>query len=590
MVARELLSGQTFRLSNDELRARVEAPFPTGPDSLFVAYYASAELGCFLALGWPPPKRIVDLYAEFRCQTSGLPVPCGNGMLGALAGHGLDCISVAEKDEMRQLAIRGGPFTLSERQALLDYCEADVTSLSKLWSVMLPRIDLPRALLRGRYMLAAARMERNGVPIDTEMLKEIRTHWPGIQNALIEQIDSQYRLTDGKGLYNGRTFKADRFAAWLAGADIPWPRLPSGRLALDDDTFRAMSKTHPAVAPLRELRHALSDLRLESLAVGSDGRNRCLLSAFASKTSRNQPSNAKFIFGPSVWLRGLIRPEPGTGVAYLDFEQQEFAIGAALSHDASMMSAYKSGDPYLEFAKQARAAPPNATKATHQAVREQFKVCALGVQYGMGERSLAERLNESQAHARALLQLHRQTYPRYWEWIQAAVDHAMLYGWLQTVFGWRVHVGLDPNPRSLANFCVQGNGAEMLRLACCLATEQGIKVCAPIHDALLVEARIGEIDEAVARCQQAMAEASRIVLGGFELRTDAKIVRFPDRYMDPRGERMWKIVTELLVAARNADSTAASVPSVVHPTCTTNGTPPVSAVVHPSRLISISSS
>jgi DNA polymerase I len=66
---------------------------------------------------------------------------------------------------------------------------------------------------------------------------------------------------------------------------------------------------------MRELRSALSELRLNDLAVGRDGRNRTLLSAFRSGTGRNQPSNAKFIFGPSVWLRGLIQPPPGHGIA-----------------------------------------------------------------------------------------------------------------------------------------------------------------------------------------------------------------------------------------------------------------------------------
>jgi len=58
---------------------------------------------------------------------------------------------------------------------------------------------------------------------------------------------------------------------------------------------------------------------------------------------------------------------------------------------------------------------------------------------------------------------------------------------LQTVFGWRVYVGPRANPRSLTNFPMQANGAEMLRLACCLATERGVAVCAPVHDALLLE-------------------------------------------------------------------------------------------------------
>jgi N-glycosylase/DNA lyase len=43
-----------------------------------------------------------------------------------------------------------------------------------------------------------------------------------------------------------------------------------------------------------------------------------------------------------------------------------------------------------------------------------------------------------------------------------------------------------------------------------------------------------------------MADASRIVLADvLELRTDVKIVRAPDRYMDPRGRRMWDTVARL---------------------------------------------
>ena len=294
----------------------------------------------------------------------------------------------------------------------------------------------------------------------------------------------------------------------------------------------------PAVAPLRELRHSLGEMRLFSdLAVGIDGRNRCLLSPFRSITGRNQPSNARFIFGPSCWLRSLIQPEPGRAVAYVDWSQQEFGIAAALSGDTAMMDAYTSGDPYLTFAKQARAVPADATKKSHPREREQFKVCALAVQYGMGPQSLARSLGQPEAMARELLRLHRETYPTFWRWSDSAVNHAMLRGWLQTVFGWRVQVGPRANPRSLANFPMQANGAEMLRLACCLATERGVAVCAPVHDALLVEGPAGrDSRRGSSTPKRAMTEASRVVLSGFELRSDAKIVCHPDRYSDPRGE------------------------------------------------------
>jgi hypothetical protein len=122
----------------------------------------------------------------------------------------------------------------------------------------------------------------------------------------------------------------------------------------------------------------------------------------------------------------------------------------------------------------------------------------------------------------------------------------MLHGYLETVFGWRVHVGADANPRSLRNFVMQANGGEMLRLACCLATERGIVVCAPVHDALLIEGSADGIEDVVTETRRVMREASEEVLAGFPLRTDAKVVRHPDRYMDDRGRQMWESVQRLL--------------------------------------------
>ena len=541
LVAREFRSGRTLRLWQDDLRGRRVPPYPIGPDVLFVAYYASAELGCHLALGWPLPARVLDLYAEFRKIANGLSPPNGFGLLGALTWHGLDAMDAAEKDTMRELAIRGGPWTAEEREALLAYCESDVLALAKLLPAMVPELDLPRAVAcRGRFMGAVARMEWAGVPIDTETLSRLRDGWESVQDRLIQEVDSRF------GVFDGRTFKAERWARWLARSRVPWPRLESGELALDDDTFREMARGYPDVALMRELRVSLSQLRLHELAVGSDGRNRVLLSPFRSKTGRNQPSNSRFIFGPSTWLRGLIKPEPGRAVAYVDWSQQEFGIAASLSGDEAMMEAYRSGDPYLAFGKRAGRIPADGTKQTHGAERDLFKACVLGVQYGMGPESLARRIGKPTAYGRELLQLHRETYPTFWRWSDGAETHAMLLGRLQTVFGWTLRVGADANPRSLRNFPCQANGAEMLRLACCLASEWGVSIVAPIHDAVMVEGPTDAIDEIVARTQEAMAEASEIILDGFRLQSDAKIVRWPNRYMDERGREFWGRVVALL--------------------------------------------
>jgi DNA polymerase I len=160
--------------------------------------------------------------------------------------------------------------------------------------------------------------------------------------------------------------------------------------------------------------------------------------------------------------------------------------------------------------------------------------------------ALTQRIGQAPIRARELLRLHRETYRVFWRWSDSAVDHAMLTGSLHTVFGWRVRVPPVSNERSLRNFPMQANGAEMLRLACCLGTERGVEVCAPVHDAVLICAQLERLEADVARMREAMAEASRIVLNGFELGTDAHIVRYPEPYMDERGVVMWSRVMGLI--------------------------------------------
>jgi DNA polymerase I len=540
LVGHEIRSGRTVRLWRDEFDS--QPPWPSGPDILFVAYFASAELGCCRVLGWPAPLRILDLYTEFRCLTNGLPVPAGRGLLGALTYYGIDGIGAIEKDEMRDLVLRGGPWSAEERSAILDYCDSDVMAMARLLPRMAPPIEqmLGPALLRGRYMAAVAAMEHHGVPIDMETLDQVRAHWGAIKDQLITAVDASY------GIYSKQTFKHDRFESWLQEQGIEWPRLPSGHLELKESTFREMAKGHPEIAPLHELRSTLSELRLNKLAVGPDARNRTLLSPFQSLTGRNQPGNSKFVFGPATWIRGLIKPPVGHAIAYIDWSQQEFGIAAALSRDPEMQAAYASGDPYLALGERIGVVPPGATKDTHTAEREMLKVIVLAMFYGMREHSFAGRIGRPVPEAKQLLLKLREAFPVFWAWSERSVDWALLLGEIKTVFHWRFKTVACDNRRTLANFPMQANGAEMMRLACCYCTEAGIEVCAPVHDALLICAPLEQIESDAARTQAFMQKAGRIVLGGFLLKSDAKIVRWPDRYMDRRGEVMWATIMRLL--------------------------------------------
>ena len=405
------------------------------------------------------------------------------------------------------------------------------------------QLALTQALLRGRYTVAVAKREFSGTPVDTELFASLMLHWPELCLHLIEAFDQDY------GIYESSTFKQAKFECWVAAQALPWPQTDNGKLKIDEATFRQMSKSHTEVAPLHELRVTLAQMRSLNLHVGADGRNRTLLSPFAAKTSRNQPSTTKFIFGNSAWLRSLIKPEKGFGLAYADFSSQEIAVAAALSGDQRMWQAYVSGDPYMAFAIQAGLAPTGATKASHKEVRNRCKQIVLGVGYGMGAEAIAIGAGIHKVEANGLLNSHKMIYHVFWKWAEANQMLALIGEPLVTPLGWKLQLRNDPDPndRSLLNWPMQSTGADIMRLAACMLTEAGIEVCCPIHDAFLVRFPLAKEIEVIAKTTKLMVDASEIVMGlGHACRVDADIVRYPNRYMDERGEVMFSKVMNLL--------------------------------------------
>jgi DNA polymerase-1 len=143
--------------------------------------------------------------------------------------------------------------------------------------------------------------------------------------------------------------------------------------------------------------------------------------------------------------------------------------------------------------------------------------------------------------------------------MQDTQDAAILQGECRTCFGWKRQVRATEasplNPRSLMNWPMQASGAEMMRIAAIAATEAGISVCLPVHDAFLIEARVGELDATVAKMQDIMQRAGTAVTGGLEIRAEVgQTVLPPDRYMDERGARMWQLVMGLLSDGRSRAS------------------------------------
>ena len=183
-----------------------------------------------------------------------------------------------------------------------------------------------------------------------------------------------------------------------------------------------MAGKYPHIEPLRELRYSLSKLRLNDLC----GRAATIATArrcgpIGTKTGRNAPGASQFVFGPAKWLRFLITPPPGRALVHRDYRQQEVRIAAVLSGDSALLQACESGDVYLGVAQQLGFLPDSLNEQERKAVRTLFKTVVLGIQYGLGFRSLAVRTGISLFEAGEILARLRARFHRFEDYAQSVL-------------------------------------------------------------------------------------------------------------------------------------------------------------------------
>jgi hypothetical protein len=549
LVALEMRSGRLVRLWQDEFGRF--PPYRLDSDGLIIGYMLAAEFGCHIALGWGEPAYALDAYVEFRHFVNDGSIKSGDrdkgfyGIDGALRYFLEDEIDVTHKKSMRDRIVQGPPFDAHERHDILGYCEDDTLALARLVRHVASTIrSIPHAMFRAKVQWTIAQQERRGVPLNLPLLTRILSRWQGMQLDLVTELDRPfgcYETVDGVPHW-----RKERFADYVRRDGMSWPRLESGALDETDQTFREMARKYPQIEQLRELRYSISKLRLHDLSVGCDGRNRAPLWAYGTKTARNAPGASQYIFGPAKWIRHLITPPVGRVLVHRDYCQQEVRIAAVLSGDEALLQACESGDVYLGIARQLGFLSDSMSTNEQKAVRALFKTVVLGIQYGLGARSLAIRTGISLFEAGEILARLRARFHRFEDYVRCVLDHAGLDLEIGTPFGWYMQCPSGINPRTVRNFPIQSTGSEILHVACLLGERRGIELVAPIHDALLAEGPLSQVEELSHALDELMGDAAAVVLRGHRLPTDRQIVKPGEHYQDERGAAMWATVTRLV--------------------------------------------
>jgi len=495
-----------------------QCPFSVDAGVLVVVYDGVLMAHCFRALGWSLPVNIVDIHIESRVATNGVIKPDDISIDLMLNICGLKHAAAG----MPQLN------TIKHIELLFD-------------RLVQQSVCLERALYRASYTPVCTEIERVGIPIDVDLYNRLKQNLPSILNSIIADVDEQYHIYDGPHL------NPDKFRQYLNKCGLPVHYDKYEQIDVSYDTIKMLSKSYSLLTPIKEVEWLINQLKINELAIGADGRNRSSIRPYRATTGRNQPKTSQNIVCWSGFMRRLIKPGPGRAIAEIDFKNEEFGIGAALSSDGNMIAAYNSDDVYIEFAKQCGVNMASIDGADRVSVRDRYKMALLAIGYGIGNASLARRLGIPLPYAREIIEQHHRIYPTYWDWSEAAVDYGTYYGVLRTRQGWPLHITEDMTPESIRNFPLQAHGSEIIRLSCALAQDRGVIICMPIHDALLIESRVRDINDAALTAKLAMEDASEQILGGFILEAKVKnICTYPNAFNPDKGYDVWNRITKKL--------------------------------------------
>jgi hypothetical protein len=300
LFAIEQRTGTELFLEREQLLALNRAPFGVGPRDLMVSYASNAELSAFLALSWPLPRNVLDVYVEVIIAINGRtdlwPNKGRPGLLAALSLFDLPTtMTAAEKDRMRDLILGHTTYSDEQRRQIREYNRSDVDATLALLPELLPTINLPRALHYGRFMAAVAGEERTGLPIDVPYHDHLQENWERLRLHYIAR-DDEFEL------YDEGQLSEQRLGELIAAMGWDWPRTPTGKYELKRETLGRQAKRYPGLKRFVRLRENIAELSINKLAntIGSDGFSRCPRLPFWTTTGRNQPSAEGKVYLPSL--------------------------------------------------------------------------------------------------------------------------------------------------------------------------------------------------------------------------------------------------------------------------------------------------
>lgn len=408
----------------------------------------------------PEQRHNMDLLAEKYLHYRTIPIE-------ALIGSGRTQRNMAdlEPKEIVDYACEDADVTLRLYPILKEEMEKyEVTSV-------FTHIEMP-------LLPVLARMERNGVRLDTAALEETGRNFTErmqqLETDIYELAGHEFTITSPKQV------GAVLFDELQISAKVK--KTKTGQYSTSEEVLESLRDKHPIVEKIlqhRALKKLLSTYveALPKLIHPQTGHIHTSFNQAVTATGRLSSSNPNLQNIPvrgedGREIRRAFVPEEGEVFFSADYSQIELRIMAHLSEDEHMVADFNSGlDIHAATAARIFHKP---VEEVDRDERRKAKTANFGIIYGISAFGLSERMGVSRGEAKELIENYFATYPKVREYMNESIERAKQTGYITTQFGRRRYLA-DINAgnatvrgyaeRNAVNAPIQGTAADIIKLA-----------------------------------------------------------------------------------------------------------------------------
>lgn len=323
-----------------------------------------------------------------------------------------------------------------------------------------------------------ARMERNGVRLDTAALEETGRNFTErmqqLETDIYELAGHEFTITSPKQV------GAVLFDELQISAKVK--KTKTGQYSTSEEVLESLRDKHPIVEKIlqhRALKKLLSTYveALPKLIHPETGHIHTSFNQAVTATGRLSSSNPNLQNIPvrgedGREIRRAFVPEEGEVFFSADYSQIELRIMAHLSEDEHMVADFNSGlDIHAATAARIFHKP---VEEVDRDERRKAKTANFGIIYGISAFGLSERMGVSRGEAKELIENYFSTYPKVREYMNKSIERAKQTGYITTQFGRRRYLA-DINAgnatvrgyaeRNAVNAPIQGTAADIIKLA-----------------------------------------------------------------------------------------------------------------------------